>query len=89
MPPLITREEALELGAITDHAEIEALVDRAWAARVERFGDSTDLCRQGAGSWCRSSSGREARAGGPCERPGGDPAPRDGVLTVQGVSTQF
>src|SRR5438309_1530599 len=44
MPPLITRSEALELGAITDHAEIEALVDRAWAARVERFGDSTDLC---------------------------------------------
>src|SRR3954470_11500721 len=44
MPPLITREEALELGAITDHAAIEALVDRAWEARMERFGDSTDLC---------------------------------------------
>src|SRR3954468_1402936 len=44
MPPLITREEALELGAITDHAQIEALVDRAWEARMERFGDSTDLC---------------------------------------------
>jgi biotin synthase len=44
MPPLITREEALELGAITDHAEIEALVERAWQARVERFGDSTDMC---------------------------------------------
>jgi biotin synthase len=44
MPPLITPEEALELGRITDHAEIEALVDRAWAARQERFGDSTDLC---------------------------------------------
>src|SRR3954467_4867939 len=44
MPPLITREEALELGAITDHAEIEALVDRAWEARMEHFGDSTDLC---------------------------------------------
>src|SRR4051812_5850735 len=44
MPPLITREEALELGALTDHADIEALVDRAWEARVERFGDSTDLC---------------------------------------------
>src|SRR3954468_20545038 len=44
MPPLITREEALELGAITDHAAIEALVDRAWEARTERFGDSTDLC---------------------------------------------
>src|SRR5437763_13441153 len=44
MPPLITREEALELGRLTDHADIEALVDRAWAARMERFGDSTDLC---------------------------------------------
>src|SRR3954454_23506714 len=44
MPPLITREEALGLGEIDDHAEIEALVDRAWKARVERFGDSTDMC---------------------------------------------
>ncbi len=44
MPPLITREEALRLGEITEHAEIEALVERAWQARVERFGDSTDMC---------------------------------------------
>jgi biotin synthase len=44
MPPLITREEALRLGEIADHAEIEALIERAWAARVERFGDSTDMC---------------------------------------------
>ena len=44
MPPLISPEEALELGRITDHAEIEALVERAWQARQERFGDSTDLC---------------------------------------------
>src|SRR5918911_1041494 len=44
MPPLITPEEALELGRITDHAEIEALVERAWAVRQERFGQSTDLC---------------------------------------------
>src|SRR5438046_200784 len=44
MPPLITREEALQLGEITAHAEIEALVDRAWAARQEQFGDSTDMC---------------------------------------------
>jgi len=44
MPPLITREEALALGEISDHAEIEALVERAWEARQERFGDSTDLC---------------------------------------------
>src|SRR5450755_3061785 len=44
MPPLITREEALALGEVTDRAEIEALVQRAWEARRERFGDSTDLC---------------------------------------------
>src|SRR5271155_6070225 len=44
MPPLITREEALQLGEIDDHAEIEALIGRAWEARVERFADSTDMC---------------------------------------------
>jgi biotin synthase len=44
MPPLITREEALELGALTDPKDIEALVERAWTARVEHFGDSTDMC---------------------------------------------
>ena len=44
MPPLISQEEALRLGQIEDHAEIEALVERAWQARVERFGDSTDMC---------------------------------------------
>ena len=44
MPPLITPEEALQLGSLTDPQDIEALVDRAWNARVERFGDSTDMC---------------------------------------------
>src|SRR5918997_662520 len=44
MLPLITREEALRLGEIEDHAAIEALVERAWRARVERFGDATDMC---------------------------------------------
>src|SRR6059058_2057936 len=44
MPPLITREEALRLGELEEPAEIEALVERAWRARTERFGDSTDLC---------------------------------------------
>jgi biotin synthase len=44
MPPLITREEALRLGELEDHGEIEALVERAWRARLERFDDSTDLC---------------------------------------------
>jgi biotin synthase len=42
--PLITREEALELGEIEDHGQIEALIERAWKARVERFADSTDMC---------------------------------------------
>jgi biotin synthase len=44
MPPLITREEALRLGELEDHGDIEALVERAWRARVERFADSTDMC---------------------------------------------
>src|SRR5947209_10032881 len=44
MPPLITREEALRLGEIEDHGEIEALIERAWEARVKRFADSTDMC---------------------------------------------
>src|SRR5436853_4391030 len=44
MPPLITREEALALGEIEDHDAILALVERAWEARQERFGDSTDMC---------------------------------------------
>src|SRR3954465_4231055 len=44
MPPLITREEAVELGELEDRAAIEALVERAWQARQERFGESTDMC---------------------------------------------
>src|SRR5664279_2597249 len=44
MPPLITRAEAAALGELEDHAAIEALVERAWTARQEHFGDSTDLC---------------------------------------------
>ncbi len=44
MPPLITRAEALALGKLEDHVEIGALVEWAWATRVERFGDATDLC---------------------------------------------
>jgi biotin synthase len=44
VPPLITREEALRLGELEERAAIEALVERAWKARVERFGDSTDMC---------------------------------------------
>ena len=44
MPPLISFDEALELGALTDHDEIGALVERAWEVRKDRFGDSTDMC---------------------------------------------
>jgi biotin synthase len=44
MPPLITREEALRLGELEDHEAIEALIERAWRTRTERFGDSTDMC---------------------------------------------
>src|SRR3954454_8462941 len=44
MPPLISFEEALELGALTDHEDIGALVERAWRVRQDRFGDSTDMC---------------------------------------------
>jgi len=44
MPPLITFEEALELGELTDHADIERLVDLAWNVRQDGFGESTDMC---------------------------------------------
>jgi biotin synthase len=44
VPSLISFDEALELGALTDHDEIGALVERAWEVRTDRFGDSTDMC---------------------------------------------
>jgi biotin synthase len=44
MAPLISPEEALRLGELSAPADIEALVERAWRARTERFGDSTDMC---------------------------------------------
>ena len=44
MPPLISFDEAIEYGRQTDHEEIGALVERAWAVRRENFGDSTDMC---------------------------------------------
>jgi biotin synthase len=44
MAPLITREEARRLGELEEPAEIEALVERAWRARVHSFGDATDMC---------------------------------------------
>ncbi len=44
MPPLITPEEARRLGELEEPAGIEALVQRAWDARVAHFGDATDMC---------------------------------------------
>ncbi|HWI21755.1 MAG TPA: biotin synthase BioB [Baekduia sp.] len=44
MDPLITPAEARALGELEDHTEIEELIERAWKARLENFGDSTDLC---------------------------------------------
>src|SRR6187397_1818797 len=42
--PLISFEEALALGELSDHDAIGELVERAWEVRREGFGDSTDLC---------------------------------------------
>ncbi len=44
MASLISFEEALQLGRLSDPDEIGALVERAWKVRTERFGDSTDMC---------------------------------------------
>lgn len=44
MPPLLSFEEALELGEMEGRAEIEALVERAWRARQDFHSRSTDLC---------------------------------------------
>jgi biotin synthase len=44
MASLISFEEALALGELSSHDEIGELVERAWAVRKERFGESTDMC---------------------------------------------
>ena len=44
MPSLISFDEALALGELTDRQEIGDLIERAWAVRRENFGDSTDMC---------------------------------------------
>jgi len=44
MPPLIEFDEALELGQLTEHDDIERLVDLAWQVRQDYFGESTDMC---------------------------------------------
>jgi len=44
MPSLITFDEALELAGLTEHGDIERLVDVAWQVRQDQFGESTDMC---------------------------------------------
>jgi biotin synthase len=44
MAPLISFDEALELAEVSEHEEIMRIVERAWEARTDRFGDSTDMC---------------------------------------------
>src|ERR1700704_6163434 len=44
MASLISFDEALALGGLTDHQEIGDLIERAWQVRRENFGDSTDMC---------------------------------------------
>src|SRR5438552_16035577 len=80
MPPLITREEALRLGQLEDRAQIEALVERAWSARVERFGDSTDMC-----SLVNAESGGCAEDCGFCAQSkyAEAPTPMHGMLTPE------
>src|SRR5438093_1157589 len=82
MPPLITREEALRLGDIEDHAEIEALVELAWRVRVDRFGDSTDMC-----SLVNAKSGGCAEDCGFCAQSkyAEAPTPLHGMLTPEQI----
>jgi biotin synthase len=44
MSALVSFEEALALGELSEHEQIGKLVERAWAVRQENFGDSTDMC---------------------------------------------
>jgi biotin synthase len=44
MPSLVTFDEALELAGLTDHEDIERLVELAWQVRQDKFGESTDMC---------------------------------------------
>ena len=44
MSALISFDEALALGELSDHEEIGDLVERAWQVRQDNFGDSTDMC---------------------------------------------
>ena len=56
MPPLIAREEALGLSERTDHAEIEALVERASRAQL-RFAKKSAVPRRPDGAANRSPTG--------------------------------
>jgi biotin synthase len=44
MPSLITFDEALQLAALEDRADIERLVELAFQVRQDQFGESTDMC---------------------------------------------
>jgi biotin synthase len=44
VPSLITFDEALELAGLTEHEDIERLVELAWQVRQDQFGESTDMC---------------------------------------------
>ncbi len=44
MGPLISFEEALDLGELSNHDQIGELIERAWEVRRENFSDSTDMC---------------------------------------------
>jgi biotin synthase len=44
MASLITFDEALELAGLSDHSDIERLVELAWQVRQDQFGESTDMC---------------------------------------------
>lgn len=78
MPSLITREEALALGELEDHDQILQLVDRAFEARRDQFGDSTDLC-----SLVNAKSGGCAEDCGFCAQSkyAEAPTPMHGMLT--------
>jgi biotin synthase len=82
LPPLITREEALALGEIEDHDEILALVDRAWSARRDQFGDSTDMC-----SLVNAKSGGCAEDCGFCAQSkyAEAPTPMHGMLNAEQI----
>src|SRR5437773_7616623 len=80
MPSLISFEDALELAALTDHADIERLVELAWQVRQDEFGESTDMC-----SLVNAKSGGCAEDCGFCAQSkyAEAPTPMHGMLTPE------